>query len=91
MNNRDTREGGDAVAWTAIIIAVLAMIFSWVAFNRSGADVSQVVQEEVNEALVDMEVRYQQLENQVRESTSETLQDAADDISTDEDPNTVGE
>lgn len=91
MNSRNTRENGDVVAWTAIVIAVLAMIFSWAAFNRSGTDVSQIVQEEVNDALVDFETRYEQLENDVRQTTSENLEKAAEDVSTDEAPNTVGE
>jgi len=67
--NRDTRESGDAVAWTAIVVAVLAMVFSWVAFNRSGVDVDQIVEQEFEEALVDFETRYERLENEVQERT----------------------
>ena len=69
--NRDTRENGDAVAWTAIVVAVLAMVFSWVAFNRSGVDVDQVVEQKFDNALVDFETRYQRLENEVQQRTTE--------------------
>ena len=57
------------MAWTAIVVAVLAMVFSWVAFNRSGVDVDQIVEQEFEEALVDFETRYERLENEVQERT----------------------
>ncbi|HCC04748.1 TPA: hypothetical protein DEP58_00400 [Patescibacteria group bacterium] len=82
--NRDTRESGDAVAWTAIVVAVLAMVFSWVAFNRSGVDVDQIVEQEFENALVDFETRYERLENEVRERTMEDDDETLDVAPTDD-------
>jgi len=88
--NTDTRESGEAVAWTALVVAVLALVFSLVAFNRSGIDVNQVVKQELGEALIDFETRYERLENEVRQSTSEDTEEIPGVVPMNEDSADVG-
>jgi hypothetical protein len=84
-NNRN------GVAWTALIVALLALILGWTAFNRAGADIGDIVEQEVREATQELEQRYQNLEADVRGNVSEDLNEAAQDASTDSDPNSAGE
>ena len=85
------RNNGSGVAWTALIVAIIALILAWSAFNRAGADIGDIVERQVRESTQELEQRYQQLELRVRDNTSEELQEAASDVSTDTDPNNVGD
>jgi predicted metal-dependent hydrolase len=85
------RNNGSGVAWTALIVAIIALILGWSAFNRAGADIGDMVEQQVRESTQDLEQRYQQLELRVRDNTSSGLQEAADDAATDTDPNNVGD
>lgn len=40
-----------AVAWIALIIAVLAFILAWVAFNRAGEDIDDQIRQEVQDII----------------------------------------
>jgi hypothetical protein len=62
------------VAWLALIIAVIALIVGWVAFNRSGPDVIDTLQMQVEE----LEQELQEVEDDVRAGTAETLEEGAD-------------
>lgn len=79
------------MAWTALIVAIIAFILGWSAFNRAGADIEDVVQQQVEESTRELRDNYQQLELRVRDNASENLQDAANDVSTDSDPANAGE
>jgi len=39
------------VAWLALIIAVIALILGWVAYNRTGVNLDQQIQNAVSSAL----------------------------------------
>lgn len=39
----DTRRGASAVAWTALVIAILALIIAWLAYNRAGRDLEDTL------------------------------------------------
>jgi membrane protein implicated in regulation of membrane protease activity len=39
------------VAWLALVIAVIALILGWVAYNRTGENLEQQIQDAVAEAL----------------------------------------
>lgn len=86
--NTNTNSG---LATFALIIAIIALIFSWVAFNRSGADLGEVVEREVEQATMEIRAEYQELEANVRTETSESLENAAEDVSVDGDVNNAGE
>lgn len=75
---------GNGVAWFALVIAILALIIGWIAFNRSGADLEQIIEQEVEEATVEIRTDLQQAEQKLRNETSEGLQNAADDVRSDE-------
>lgn len=77
------------VAWTALVLAIIAIILAWVAFNRSGADLEEVIQREVEEATAEIRVNYEELEDEVRSSTANQLDEAATEVRTDEDEATT--
>ncbi len=79
------------MAWTALVVALLALILGWTAFNRAGADIGDIVEQEVREATQEMEQKYQEAEVRTRANVSEELNEAAQDASTDTDPGTVGD
>lgn len=81
----------NGVAWTALVIAIIALILGWTAFNRAGADLGDMIQQEVEKATEEIEKEYQEAEREVREETSDALFEAGADVSTDEDPNNAGE
>lgn len=81
----------NAVAWLALIIAVVALVLGWMAFNRTGVNVEELVQQQVRDATAELETEYQQLEARVRQSTAEGLRDAAQDVQSDQATSTVGE
>lgn len=90
MDN-DKKQSGSAIAWLALIVSIISLILAWTAFNRSGTDLEQIIEEEVGQARMEIEAEYQQTEDEVRQEASESLMEASVDVSTDEDPNTVGE
>lgn len=69
---------GGALAWIAFIIAVVALILAWIAFNRSGTDISEIVDREVREAVAELEVNFEQAEDQLRKGAADTLESGAD-------------
>ncbi len=81
----------NGVAWTALIVAILALILGWSAFNRAGADIGDIVEQEVREATQEIEQNYQEAEVRARGEVSEELNEAAQDAATDSDPNNAGE
>lgn len=64
MANRSNAKG---VAWVALVLALVALVLAWVAFNRTGQDVEALVEQEVQEAI---------------EEINQTAQDAVDENAT---------
>ena len=80
------------VAYIALIIAIIALIIGYLAYNRSGVDLEDQIQREVSEAVVNLENAAQNTEEVVRnesaealEGTSDALDRAATDARTDDD------
>ena len=42
---RTVRSGPSVVAWLAMIIAILALILAWMAYNRAGEDLATRIRE----------------------------------------------
>lgn len=42
---------GSVVAWIALIVSVLALILAWVAYNRTGADLEDQIQTQVEQSI----------------------------------------
>ncbi len=67
----------------AIIVAAIALILAWVAYNRTGVDFEEVIQREVNDAMVEINADLQQLEESARENAAQQLRESAEDVDTD--------
>lgn len=48
---RQRSSGASIVAWIALIIAVIALAISWVAYNRTGADLEDQIRTQVEQSL----------------------------------------
>lgn len=75
---------GTVTAWIALIVALIALALAWVAFNRTGTDVGAIVEERVDEATAELRADYEALEAEFRAETAEELDEAAQDLETDE-------
>lgn len=45
------RRGPSAVAWIALILSILALALAWTAFNRTGEDLEDKIQQQVEQGL----------------------------------------
>ena len=72
------------VSWIALIIALIAVILAWVAFNRTGVDIEAIIQEEAEQRAAELRIYFEELERDLRDSTANQLQEAADDVETDD-------
>ncbi len=43
--------GASAVAWIALVVAILALILGWIAYNRTGEDLENQIQTQVQEGI----------------------------------------
>ncbi len=51
MAEHTTKRRTSAVAWVALVVASLALILAWMAYNRTGADLEQQIRTQVQEGL----------------------------------------
>lgn len=47
----------------ALIIAIIALIIGWIAYNRTGEDLSEVIEREVREEFSDIREEYEEFED----------------------------
>lgn len=52
-----------SIAWIAFVVALAALVLAWLAFNRSNTDIQQVVDQEVEEATVDLRAEIETLQS----------------------------
>lgn len=71
---------GNTVAWFALVIAVIALIIGWMAFNRTGTDLEERIEMAVEEAIVNVSDDLERVEDQAEEQAAETAQEAADEL-----------
>lgn len=64
------------LAWLALIVAIIALILGWVAFNRSGQDLEALVEQEVQEAMNEFEMEVEDAGDAIEEETDELEGDA---------------
>lgn len=62
------------VSWTALIVAILALILAWTAFNRSGKDLEAMVADQVEVAVEEVREEYEQAEDAALEGVADTLE-----------------
>ena len=46
-----TNRGASVVAWIALIVAVIALILAWMAYDRTGANLEQQIRTQVEESV----------------------------------------
>lgn len=51
MDDSTRATGASIVAWIALIVSVLALILGWVAFNRTGEDLENQIQRQVDQTI----------------------------------------
>lgn len=69
---RDT--GTSVVAWIALIVAIIALTLGWVAFNRTGEDLENKIQQQVEQRTQDLQQGAQEGAQNVEEGTREGTQ-----------------
>lgn len=78
------------LGWTALIVALLALILAWVAFNRTGVDVQAAIEAETERRTAELRAEFESLEQELRDRTAAQLEDAAQDVETDENATSTG-
>lgn len=66
----------------AVIVATAALIMAWVAYNRTGVDFEEVIQREMNDAMVEINADLEQLQRSARENAAEQLRESAENVDT---------
>lgn len=56
------RAGSSIVSWVAIVLSVIAIVLSWIAYNRTGEDLESKINQQLQEA-------QESVENQVDNET----------------------
>lgn len=51
VTNRGAGRGTSFVAWIALIVAVLALTLAWMAYDRTGADLDEKIQQQVQQGV----------------------------------------
>ena len=46
-----TNRGASVVAWIALMVAVIALILAWMAYDRTGANLEQQIRTQVEESV----------------------------------------
>lgn len=67
----------------AIIVAIVALAMAWMAYNRTGTDFEEVIQREVNDAMIEINADLQELEESARENAAQQLRESADEVEED--------
>lgn len=63
---------GKTVAWTALLIALVALVIAVLAFNRSGQNIQEAVSEEMDDAAIEMRADLQATEEELLGEDDET-------------------
>lgn len=79
-DRRGAISGASAVAWSALIVGILALAFAWTAFTRTG-DLDNRIRQQVQES-----VQGVQQGNQEQQDTTETVPDTTNPDGTDAAP-----
>lgn len=101
MNEKGSAAGA-TLAVIALIVSVIALGLSWIAYNRTGEDLEQKIQEQVNQTVTPLEQGIQEgaqdLEQgvnegaqEVEENTDEARQETSDVIEPDDSESTTNQ
>lgn len=45
------RRGASAVAWIALIVAIVALVLAWIAYDRTGANLEEQIRTQVEQGI----------------------------------------
>lgn len=79
------------MAVIALIIALIAVVLAWMAFNRTGVNVETAIQRQVDEAVLEINTNFEQMELRLREEAAARMRETAEEVETDNNTNNVGE
>lgn len=68
----------------AFIVSILALILAWVAFNRTGVDFEEVIQREMNDAMIEINADLEELQESARENAAQQLRESAEEVEDEE-------
>lgn len=78
-----------SLSTVAIVVALVALIMAWMAYNRTGVDFEEVIQREVSESMVEINANIQELQDAARESAADQLRESAEDVDTEDNATTT--
>lgn len=70
--DRGAGRGTSAVAWIALLLALLALSLAWMAYNRTGADLSDRIRQEVNQSAQSAEDATQEASDEIQQGANQT-------------------
>jgi len=73
------RSNAKGVAWVALVIALIALIFSWIAFTRTGTQLNDTIEQAVEKQL---ETNFQTRQSPTTNSTNTTRAGTSSDDAT---------
>lgn len=47
----DKKSSGSVVAWLALLVAIAALTLAWLAYNRSGQDLEDRIQRQIDQSI----------------------------------------
>lgn len=62
----------------------MALLLAWMAYNRTGADLEEIIQRKVDKSMVEINANLQQLEDAARENAAQQLRQSAEEVDTNE-------
>ncbi|MEX2405062.1 MAG: hypothetical protein WD579_00495 [Candidatus Paceibacterota bacterium] len=74
---------GNALAWLALIVGILALILAWSAYNRAGADLETQVDEQIEETVDETDNSAAAANADVEADTDTTDEETTDDTEND--------
>ena len=88
MDTSTQRNANSSLTWVTLVIAVVALILAWTAYNRAGVDLEDQIQREVGEAVIEAdqeldeaaleaEIKLDEAEREARDGTADTLEAGA--------------
>lgn len=81
VTDRGAGAGTTLLGWVAVILAVLALVLAWMAYDRTGANLDERIQQQVQQATQDTTT--QDTEDTDTTETTPTTQEGTDTTDTD--------
>ena len=80
MDNISQTNANSMLVWLALALSIISLILAWTAYNRAGVDLEEQVEREVREALVELDVELEEVEQAARDNTADVLREGAQEL-----------